>query len=194
MLSPEAYVAARLGDTRVVTIVDASVDLAEEVSIPHKADIEDLLRAHPVKAAVWKRLRARALKILNRLRDELRELEGVKYIHYYKAHEETERHEWALFHGTEDDAERDEFGRRQQARARVARGEKSAALRWRRNFSDDLVRSYVHSDDEVLEKRAAIRKAQNHVELADVLCEAMEHRARCLSHLAALHRDLGRAG
>jgi hypothetical protein len=194
MLTPEAFIEARLGPTQVVTICDTVVDLAEEVTIPHARDIEEHLRGHPARAAVWKRLRARALKVLTKLRDELKELEGVKYIHYYKAHEETERQEWAQFHGTEDDAERDAFGRRQQARDRVARGERAASLRWRRNFSDDLVRAYVNSDDEVLEKRRAIRGAQNHVELADVLCEAMEHRARCLSHLAALHRDLGKAG
>lgn len=193
MLTPEAYIESLLGAGASVKIDDREIDLAAEVAIPHGEDIEDLLRDQPVRVAVWKRIRARALRVRDRLRDELKEMESVKFIHYYKAHEETERAEWERFHGDETE-DRDAFGRHKAARDRVARGERGASLRWRRNFSDDLVWSYVRSDDEVLEKRAELRRAQNQIELAEVLCEAMDHRGRCLSHLAAIHRDLARAG
>jgi len=189
-VTPQEYIEARLGSSTVV-LEGKNVDLADEVALPADDAIEDQLREHPARAAVWRRIRARAVRAKSKLLDELKELESVKFLHYYRANEEQERQEWARFHGDED-GERDAFGRRQAARERIARGDRSGPSRWRRNFSDDLVWAYVRSDDEVLEKRKALRAAAAQVELSEVLCEAMDHRARCLSHLAALHRDLGK--
>lgn len=191
-MTPEAYIEQMLGVGASVKLHGQDVVLADEVAISPHDDIEEALSMHPARVTVWRRFRARALKAKARVSDELREIESIRFVHYYKVHEEVERREWAEFY-SEESEDKDGFGRRQDAKARITRGDR-AKSRWRRNFSDDLVWAYVRSDEDVLAKRRELREASAQVELSEVLCEAMEHRARCLSHLAAIQRDLARAG
>lgn len=188
MRSPEKYLQMLLGDLRHVEIQGRQYDLYEEVSLPASEDMEALLVDQPVRYAAWRRIASACRRDVSEAHDALEEIKSLRFIHYWNHLEEKERAEMA--HSVHDeDAVKDEFNRRVTTRRRVRSGVPLSVGRWRRNFSDDYVWGYVRNDDDVAKARTAHRVAKEQLDLAETVVEALGHRARCLSHLCAIHRD-----
>lgn len=196
-IKPELLLERLLPDgMSVLSLFGRTYDLAEQVRIPADADFEELLYEHPERAAVWERLTARCHHEVRRAEDELTE-QQAKYLTAVWANlEEQERAEMRGTlhdeHELASDPPSDPFQGKRKARAaaRVANGMTTA--RWHRNFSDALVQAYVNRAEPVVAARKALRIARRDLEVARAVVDAMGHRSRCLSHLAALHRDNSR--
>jgi hypothetical protein len=186
--NPESYLAEALGDLRKVVLNDGTeVDLHGVVRIPKSRELLDILNEHPEKVVVWKRLLAAAKAALAELKDELAVLEGAQFDGYWRHFEEQERVEMqnAVYDETDDP-----FRRRKATQRHVAHPA-GAAGRWRRNFSDDLIHAHVKTDDKIEALKVKVRAAQDQVNVCSGVCDALEHRMRCLSHISAITRDQG---
>lgn len=188
MRSPQKYLQAVLGDLKTIEVLGREIDLHAEVGIPDDEDMEAILADHPIRVAAWKRIVAKCRHLASDAHDHVEELKAERFLAYWAAKEEQEREELTA-HGRDETAERDTFNRPVRGRARINEGRIISLGRWRRNFSDDYIWGCVRSDPKVVEARKQHRELKEQLELAEVVVDALEHRARCLSHLAAYHRD-----
>jgi hypothetical protein len=188
MKSPQKYLQSLLGDLQEIEILGKPVNLHDEVGIPDGEDIQDVLADHPLRVVAWKRIVTKCRTLVAESHDALEQLKAENFLHYWRALEEKEREELQQ-HGRDEDAPKDAFNRRIQGKARIAEGRIVSLGRWRRNFSDDYVWGMVRSDDAVIDARRHHRELKDQLEIAVAICDSLEHRARCLSHLASYHRD-----
>lgn len=189
MKTPEAYLRDLLGDLGLVTILDRETDLADVVAISGTEDLADLLREHPTRTMAWSRIRDKCAARLGKVKATYEEIRAQRFVSYYTVHEDQERKEL-------EDCVYDEDmflpeDRRKALADRMARGVKALG-RWRRNFSDALIHSFVNSDAAVVDADIAVRQAQAQLNLAESIVKALDHRRWCLTHLVTLQRDIGR--
>ncbi len=187
MKTPESILAAMLGDRAQVKVLGVSYDLAAHVAIPAGADIEALLHEHVERFAGWRRLLTLCRRAVERAQDELDDHRALRFTQYWATCEETERQEMQDHLHDERELVDEPFQRKARAKARLAGGLTKA--RWNRNFTDALIHSYVNSDKQTVILKTTLRRAKHELETALAVKDSLEHRARCLSHLAAIHRD-----
>ncbi len=187
MKAPESMLQERIGELRTVKVLGKAYDLHQEVAIPRDADIEDLLYDNVERIAFWGRLVAKCRAETRKAEDALEEAKAFLFMQYYRAYEDSERAEMKQHLLDEKEMLEDPFKRRQKAADRVARG--ATAARWNRNFSDTLIQSLVNSHEKTVQLRADLRRARNQQDLSITMKDVLEHRSRCISHLAAIHRD-----
>lgn len=180
-------IADLLGEGASVTLLGREIDLAKEVAIPRGEDLDTLLYDQPERKAAWDRIVAKCSRLVDKAADELDELKNDRFRQYWNTLEEKERQE--LVEKVFDETDADPFRRKQRVSERVTRGIPKEVPRWRRNFTDDLVWSYVHSDVAVVDAKRVLRVARNQLAVAQSVRSALEHKMRCISHLCARERN-----
>lgn len=198
MKEPGAVLREQLGGLDNVVIRGVTYVLSAEVAIDPKADMEELLLDNVERVAKWERLAATCRATVDRLEDELETERSMWTVQFWAALEKGERDEMQAKPHDETELEQDradaaagddgfKIRRSQRHAARVTMG--VAAGRWRRNFSDDILRARVNSAPEMIRARQALREAKSQLHKANCVLRTIEHRSRCISHLCALHRD-----
>lgn len=194
VIRPES--ALRDGNDKSFTTVKflgREADAIAEVAIPPDADIHELLSEHHERVVLWGKARAKCQAVVRRLQDELDELRGLRFAQYWQAEENRERAEMKEHLHDEDETDKDPFHPGRRAKRAAYRAQKGYdAGRWRRNFTDDLINSYVSSDEKVVAAKKALRQAQSELDQVTAVTEALRHRQTALNHLAAVHRDTSR--
>jgi hypothetical protein len=184
--SPEFYLKRVLGaEMDRVSIAGYEYSLEEVVGIP-RGDLEETLYDHSGRVITWKRILSKLRDKLSRCNDDLEHLRRLRFIHYWNALEDKERAEMknCMY---DEDPPTDPFRRKKHLAARVTHGVERM-VRWRRNFTDELVHAYVHNDADVIEKKRLIRKLKREIGITEAIVDTLEHRMRCISHLCARHR------
>lgn len=199
MKDPVAHLRDVLGPLGSVVILGVTVDLAAEVALPPRTeDMEDALYDNVERVMKWGRIVAECERVVARELSKVKELEGHYFVGYWERLEEVERAEMKAHLHDEDELDKDaqdaaageqgfQLRRRRRTAARVTSG--PAAGRWRRNFSDELVRHHLKNDPVIITAYKTLRLAQHQLNLAKSVSETIDHRSRAISHLCAMHRD-----
>ena len=186
--SPASVIHALFGDIAEVTILGKAVNLLDLVRIPDGADLEELLHENAERRALWGRVLSKCRAAVDKADDDLEHERGVLFHQYWRTLEDREREEMRA-EPLDEDVVVDQFRRRKVLKRRVDGGSKTSVGRWRRNFSDDLVWSLVHSDDRYQELKKILRKARAQLEVVYGVRDALDVRAKAVMQLAAIQRD-----
>lgn len=198
MKSPTAVLREELGDLNQVVILDRTYDIAAEVAVNPSADMEELLQDNAERVAKWGRLVSRCQNLVDVAMDKLLELRDEYFVATWDELEQKERAEMHAMVEDETEADADAqdkaagdktFKIRRSARlARRVTGGPSA-LRWRRNFSDDLVKAQANRQPEIVTAKVNLRLVKNQLNIAQSVLRAVEQRSRVISHFCAIRRD-----
>lgn len=199
--TPGELLRKSLGDLDRVVVLGVEYILSEEIAIPHAADMEDLVYENAEVVAKWARIVARCRNQVNRAEDDLEELKATYMVAYWEELEKKERDEMAaqLDDETEvaqdraDKAAGDEGWKMRRSTRRASRVTSGvAAGRWRRNFSDDLLRAHVNRTPEIITSKKAKRQADSQLQIAEGILKSVTQRAYSISNLCNIHRDNSR--
>ncbi len=186
-----SYLVDRLGEDNLTLIIrGVEYDLRREVAIPRAgdADLDDVLYDHVERKAAWEMIVAHATQDHIAATEAFEEAKQVGYGQVWNTFESQERKELEECLLDEDEVEKDMFRRRKAVQDRLASGPK-VKVRWRRNFTDERVWSWVHQLDEVSAARKKLATAKATLDMARVVLNTLDHRMRCLSHICARDRD-----
>jgi hypothetical protein len=173
-----------LGKLDTITVLGQTYRVTEVVAVPAydtNEELEEILLRQPVLFASWRRILARCKARYARATDECEETRCRLFRVYWDALAEREKKEReGAINGDETQPQR-----RSRVKAEIATGR----VFYRRDFTDERVWGFVHSDKQMLESRKTVRQAKAEVEVTEAVLAGLDHRMRCLTHLAALHRD-----
>lgn len=180
MNSPENL----LGRLDEILVLGKSYKVSEIVSVPSfetDEDLETILLHQPILFASWRRLLARCKARHSKVLDECEKTRHHLFRVYWDALSSQEKREReGAVNGDETLTQR-----RGRVKAEIATGR----VFYRRDFTDERVWGFVHCDKQMLRARKLVRQAKAEVEVTEAVLAGLDHRMRCLTHLAALHRD-----
>ena len=194
--NPESVLKRLLKDKlSTVLICNERVDLLSEVALPKDVEITDLLSDHAERVLLWDTYVKNCNRDWQKAQDELDEWIGRRGHQYWQQLETQEREEMKSSLHDEDEVDKDTFkgpkSREKRSQYRAQSG--LDAGRWRRNFTDDFIKSLVHSDEKIIGLKGDLRKAKARLEQAWAMKNAMSARGMALNQLCAISRDLKRS-
>lgn len=173
-----------LGGLNRVTVLGKVHCVVDVVGIPQFSDdeeLESILLHQPILFASWRRILARAKAKLQKAQDQCDETKHRLFRVFWDALADQEKKDRECkINGDETTQQR-----RSRTKYEIANGK----AYYRRDFSDERVWGFVYSDSAMIDARKQVRRARAEVEVTEAILAGIDHRMRCLTHLAALHRD-----